>query len=238
MLRCSHLVHKVDDIRAAVRDLTELGFTVEYGSDPAKAHNALIWFAAGPFLEFYQLHPAARLLRGPMGLAFGRAAGQRLARWAESGEGWRDLALETDALTLDATRADLRAAGLPVSRVIKGCRTRPDGQPVRYQFLAPRPAHLPFVVSAYDPPQRPAQVTHPNGALGISTVRYGVAEADRARFAALIGPDDPWLRTEPAPRTGPLRVELAGLAAELDPEKLHGAAFAPATTRTEGRVQA
>jgi catechol 2,3-dioxygenase-like lactoylglutathione lyase family enzyme len=230
MLRTSHLVYKVDDIRATVRDFTELGFTVEYGSDPARAHNALLWFAEGPFIELFELHHAARMLRWPFAAGFGRAAGDRLARWARPGEGWRDLALETDDLTLAGTRAALRAAGVPVSRVVKGRRTRPDGQLVRYQFLCPRPHRLPFVVSAYDPPQRPAQVEHPNGVCGIAQVRMGVEAADRPVFDALIG-GDRRLTAEPAPVTGLLGVQLDGLTGELDPDKLHGAAFDPAPPR-------
>ncbi|GAA1880359.1 VOC family protein [Streptantibioticus ferralitis] len=230
MLRTSHLVYKVDDVRALVRDFTDLGFTVEYGSDPARAHNALLWFAEGPFIEFFQLHTAFRLLRWPLGAAYGPGAGERLTRWARPGEGWRDLALETDESALHQTRTTLRAAGVPLSRVVKGRRTRPDGQLVRYQFLAPRPSRLPFVVSAYDPPQRPAHVVHPNGAHGIARVRMGVADADRRCFDALIG-EDRWLAVEPAPRTGLLGVELAGLKADLDPDKLHGAAFTAAVPK-------
>lgn len=227
MLRTSHLVYKVDDVRSAVEDLRSLGFTVEYGSDPARAHNALLWFAEGPFIEFFQLHRAFGLLRWPLSAAFGRGAGERLLRWARPGEGWRDLALETDEPTLSDTRTTLRDAGVPVSRVIKGRRTRPDGQLVRYQFLTPRPARLPFVVSAYDPPQRPAQVVHPNGVRRIANVRMGVADVDRRSFEALIGPDR-WLTVEPAPQTGLLGVELAGLTTDLDPARLHGAAFTAA----------
>ncbi|MFF2146204.1 VOC family protein [Kitasatospora sp. NPDC058190] len=230
MLRCSHILCKVDDVRAVVRDFTELGFTMEFGSDPARAHNALLWFAEGPFIEFFQLPPAFALLRWPFSVAYGLGAGERLARWARPGEGWRDLALETDELDLTATRADLRVANVPVSRVMKGKRTRPDGDTVRYQFLAPRPARLPFVVSAYDPPQRPARIAHPNGAEAVSRVRMGVAAADRPAFDALVG-EDRRLAVEPAAHTAVLGVELAGLAADLEPARLHGAVFTAAARR-------
>ncbi|MFJ7243056.1 VOC family protein [Kitasatospora sp. NPDC098652] len=231
MLRASHILCKVDDVRTVVADYTALGFTVEYGSDPARAHNALLWFDAGPFIEFFQLPPAAAALRWPLSAVYGRAAGRRLARWARPGEGWRDLALETDERDLTGVRTALRSARLPVSRVMRGRRTRPDGAVVRYQFLAPRPAGLPFVVSAYDPPQRPARTAHPNGARGVARVRLGVAAADRPRYDALIGAD-PWLAVEPAPRTGVIAVELAGLERELDQGKLHGAIL----TSTAGKV--
>jgi hypothetical protein len=231
VLRCSHVLCKVDDVRSLVRDYQDLGFTIEWGSAPERAHNALLWFAEGPFIEFFELPPAFRLVRWPMGAVYGRAAGERLARWAEPGEGWRDVALETDDTELGGVHRALRTSGVPVSRVMKHGRTRPDGGRVRYQFLAARPPRLPFVVSAYDPPQRPAAVHHPNGARRISRVRLGVAGPDRAAFDALAAHmerDGP-LDLEPAPSTGVIAVELDGLGGPLDPAKLHRAVLtAPA----------
>jgi Glyoxalase-like domain len=227
-LRCSHILCKVDDIRTLVRDYEDLGFTVEWGSAPERAHNALIWFQEGPFLEFFELAPTSTLLRWPLGLAFGAAAADRLVRWARPGQGWRDLAVETDTTSLTATRAELRDAGVATSRVIKGKRTRPDGQVVRYQMIATRPAGLPFVVSAYDPPQRPPRVAHPNGARGVHRVRIGVASSVRQDFDAFVA-NDPCLAVVPAAVTGPLSVELAGLTDDLDESKLHGAVMTPAT---------
>lgn len=228
MLRCSHVLCKVDDVRTVVRDYEDLGFTVEWGSAPERAHNALLWFEEGPFIEFFQLPSAFRLVKWPMSAVYGTAAGERLARWARPGEGWRDLALETDDTELGAAHRSLRSSGVPVSRVMKGRRTRPDGVPVRYQFLTARPARLPFVVSAYDPPQRPAAVHHPNGARRITRVRLGVADADRAAFDALAAHLEPGgpLAVEPAAQTGVVAVELAGLTGLLDTAKLHGAVLA------------
>ncbi|MFJ1729959.1 VOC family protein [Streptomyces sp. NPDC088254] len=225
MLRCSHVLCKVDDVRSVVRDYTELGFTVEWGSAPERAHNALVWFEEGPFIEFFQLPPAFRLLKWPMSAVNGVAAGERLVRWARPGEGWRDLALETDDTELAGVHSALRAGQLRVSRVMKGRRTRPDGDRVRYQFLAARPARLPFVVSAYDPPQRPAAVHHPNGARRITRVRMGVADHDRAAFDALTAHvrGDGLLAVEGAEHTGVIAAELDGLTRPLDPTRLHGA---------------
>ncbi|MFI6350423.1 VOC family protein [Streptomyces sp. NPDC050560] len=228
MLRCSHVLCKVDDVHAVVRDYRELGFTLEYGSAPQRAHNALLWFAEGPFIEFFQLPSAFRALKWPMAARYGLAAGERLARWAHPREGWRDLALETEEPELGRAHAALAASGVRVSRVMNGRRTRPDGALVRYQFLATRPARLPFVVSAYRPPQRPATVVHPNGARHVTRVRLGVAQDDRTAFdtlAAHLGPGGP-LTVEDAATTGVVDVELDGLSDLLDPARLHGAVFA------------
>ncbi|GAA4997417.1 VOC family protein [Actinopolymorpha pittospori] len=229
MLRCSHVICKVDDVRSLVRDYEDLGFTMEWGSAPERARNAFVRFADGPFLEFFELTAAARRWRRPVGLLFGAAAGDRLARWAQPGQGCRDLALETEATSLADTRAALRSAGVSTSRVIKGKRTRPDGQLVRYEFLATRPVGLPLVVSAYDPPQRSAGMVHRNGARGIGRVRFAVADADRPAMDLLLG-NDPYLSVVPAAASEVLGVELEGLQAELDPAKLHGALLSPMTT--------
>ncbi|MEV5826848.1 VOC family protein [Spirillospora sp. NPDC052242] len=229
MLTCSHVICKVDDVRSLVRDYEDLGFTMEWGSAPERAHNAFVRFADGPFLEFFELTAAARHWRRPVGLMFGAAAGDRLARWARPGQGWRDLALETEATSLAPTRAALRSAGVATSRVIKRRRTRPDGRPVRYEFLATHPIGLPIVVSAYDPPQRPAGIVHPNGARGIGRVRFGAADAELPALERLIG-DDPYLTVVPAATSEVLGVELVGLQEDLDPAKLHGAVLSRATT--------
>ncbi|MFV2175672.1 VOC family protein [Actinomadura sp. LOL_016] len=229
MLTCSHVICKVDDVRSLVRDYEDLGFTMEWGSAPERAHNAFVRFAEGPFLEFFELTEAARRLRRPVGLLLGAAAGDRLARWALPGQGCRDLALETESTSLAATRSALRSSGVATSRVIKRKRTRPDGRPVRYEFLATHPVGLPFVVSAYDPPQRPAGIVHPNGARGIGRVRFGVADAERAALDLLIR-DDPYLTVVPAATSQVLGVELVGLQEDLDPAKLHGAVLSRATT--------
>jgi Glyoxalase-like domain len=232
VLRCSHVICRVEDIHALVRDYEDLGFTMEWGATPDRAHNAFVRFADGPFLEFYELAPGARMLRWPLGLAYGFTAGDRIARWARPGEGCRDVAVETDATSLAATRAALRAAGVATSRVIKGSRTRPDGQLVRYEFLAIRPVGLPFVVSAYDPPQRPQRIVHPNGARGIRRVRRDVAAADRPALERLVG-GDPHLELVSAATTIVRGVTLDGLIEDLDTARLHGAVLIPTTPRTQ-----
>lgn len=232
MLSCSHVMCRVDDLRALVRDYEDLGFTVEWGAAPERAHNAFVHFSEGPFLEFYDTPSSARWFRVPFALAFGAAAGERLVRWAGPGQGCRDVAVASEDTSLAATRAALRSRGVPTSRVIKGKRTRPDGVLVRYEFLATRPAGMPFVVSAYDPPQRPGHVEHANGARGIHRVRLGVADTDRGVLDALV-PDDPHLEIVAGPVTGVLGVELDGLTDELDAAKLHGAALTRAARTTE-----
>ncbi|MFC9249798.1 VOC family protein [Amycolatopsis thailandensis] len=227
MLRCSHVLCRVEDIGSTVSSFTDLGFSMEWGSVPGKAHNAFIWFAEGPFIEFFEFPSSLERLRWPVSAAFGRGMGDRLAKWAADGDGWRDVALETEDTDLTDTRARLKAGGLVVSRRFRNSRTRPDGRRVRYQLVAPSPAALPFVVSAYDPPQRPEAITHANGATGVTAVHFGLRPEHLPDYDRLVGPD-PWLRPRVSAVTGVLEVELAGLATSLDPASTCGAALVPA----------
>ncbi|MFC3452578.1 VOC family protein [Amycolatopsis speibonae] len=227
MLRCSHVLCRVDDVDSAVSDLIDLGFSVEWGSVQEKACNAFIWFSEGPFIEFFEFPSLLGRLRWPVSAVFGRGMGNRIAKWAADGHGWRDVALETDDIDLKGTRTQLKARGLSVSRRFRNSRTGPDGRQVRYQVIAPRSAALPFVVSAYDPPQRPDAITHPNGATGVNAVYFGLRPEHRADYGRLVGPD-PWLRPYASAVPGVLLVELAGLTTPLDPSRAGGAAFVPA----------
>jgi hypothetical protein len=240
MLICSHILCKVASIKNAVRDFEALGFSLEWGSSPQRAHNALLWFEKGPFIELFELPSGFRYLRRPLGWIHGRAAGARLARWAQSREGWCDVALEpqanavlpTDPTDLTAVRGAVARSGVDVSRVMRGKRKRPDGAEVRYRFFTPEPADLPFVVSPYAPPQRPSKVMHSNGAYAVERVRMGVSEVDRPRFEALVG-DDCWLAMEHRECTAVLEVMLTGLKQPLDSRLLHGAMFVAEGRRGE-----
>lgn len=223
-LRASHVWLRVDDLHRAVAELRDLGFAVEWGSDPKSARNAMIWFADGPFIEISAVPPFLARLRWLIAIRHGRATGDRIARWADPATGWRDLALETDDKDLTATRDRLRGAGIDVGRIVRGSRTRPDGDTVTYQFLAVRPDRLPFVVSSYVPPQRPSYVAHPNGATGVHAIHVGVAPVDAAAFDALAD-DRAGLVVHRATETGVLEVELDGLAESIPAERLQGAAI-------------
>ncbi|MBN3527029.1 VOC family protein [Paenibacillus apiarius] len=245
MLKCSHILCRVNNIAHAVRDYEALGFSMQWGSAPERAHNALLWFEEGPFIEFFQIPKRLTYLIPPLGLIYGQVARKRWTHWAKSAEGWCDVALEPadrerertqedgidDGRDLTAIKSAIAQAGVSTSRVIHGKRTRPDGLQVKYSLFATEPIGLPFVVSAYDPPQRPEKIEHPNGATGVEWVRMEVAEHHLRSFQALSA-GDKWLKTESASQTRVLEVCLAGLNKNLDAKLLHGAAF---TTTSSSR---
>ncbi len=237
MLKCSHISCKVNNLAEVVRDYEALGFTMQWGSSPERAMNALLWFEEGPFIEFFQVPKPFTYFSLPLGLIYGRPASQRWKHWCQAAEGWCDLALEPNddlPTTSEAGKekgqdlADIKRIvkkmGIATSRVINGQRTRPDGITVKYSLFATKPVGLPFVVSAYDPPQRPLKIKHQNGATGVEWVKVGVAANQLSQFQA-ISAGDQWLKIEPAPQTQVLEVCLTGLEKKLDSRKAHGAVF-------------
>ncbi|MCG7409835.1 VOC family protein [Paenibacillus sp. ACRRX] len=239
MLKCSHILCKVDNISQVVRDYEALGFTMQWGSAPNRANNALLWFEQGPFIEFFQIPKPLTYFIRPLGLFYGQVAGRRWSYWAKAASGWCDLALEPEEQDMEHTQGgavddgrDLTVikeaidlAGVATSRVIHGRRTRPDGQKVKYSLFATEPLGLPFVVSTYDPPQRPLRITHPNGARGVEWVKMEVAEHQMDLFHAL-SQNDKWLRVDTSSHirhSKVIEVGLSGLCQTLDSKLLHGA---------------
>lgn len=227
--RVSHVLCKVDDLAVAVRAVTAAGFEVTWGSAPYRAHNALVWFTAGPFIELYTARPLPRLARALLAARYGRGVAARLRHWTEGPPGWRDVAVEaripTPGPLLGQRVAELRTAGLDISGPVKRRRVRPDGAVVRWSLALPHRPGLPFVMSDYDPPQRPATVTHPNGARRITGIGLDVADADRAAWATLCGDGHADLWVAPGPYTRIREVTIDGLTAPIEADMLAGAAI-------------
>ncbi|GGJ74956.1 hypothetical protein GCM10010123_01150 [Pilimelia anulata] len=222
--RCSHVLVRVADLARAVADYRALGFDVRYATDPATAQHAHVWFADGPIIELLTTPASARHMRLPIDLVGGRGSGRRMVRWAVQDEGLCDVAVVDEAAPLGEVIAGLRAAGVPVGRQWRWRRRRPDGDVVRFAFAYPRADRVPFLVSPYRPPQRPADVAHANGATGIAAVHVDVHSADAAAFDRITG-GDPVFDVRPAQRTAVTAVTIAGWPGATDAALLHGAAL-------------
>jgi catechol 2,3-dioxygenase-like lactoylglutathione lyase family enzyme len=158
-----HLVIMVRDLGAAIRDYSELGFTVvPGGSHPTGTHNALIAFADGAYIEL---------------IAFERDNPQH--RWwaaAQAGGGLIDFCMRTDDLSAD--REAFRRAGIEM-QIEPGARLRPDGYQLRWilaQPLAPHAFVLPFLITdeTLREERVPRQHRHRNGASGIAAITIAV----------------------------------------------------------------
>lgn len=233
MLKCSHILCKVGNLAHTVASLQQAGFNIQWGSDPARAHNALLWFNQGPFIEFFAFPRCFAAFALPFGLRHGRAAGQRLAWWAKAPPGWCDVALEpqvypqANPLELTPVRQWLQTLAINRSRIIRGRRIDAQGTAVHYRFLAPAPVTLPFIVSHYQPLQRPADIHHPNGVSGVARVDIDLSAADCARLRQML-PDDRWLFANTGiPRQSPA-VQLHGWHDQPDADPFIRSLFMPA----------
>jgi hypothetical protein len=249
MLKCSHIICRVNDLAAVVRDYESLGFVMEWGSEPKRAQNALLWFEQGPFIEFFQIPKPYTYLSIPLALMYGRAAGKLWSYWSGATEGWCDIALEPQCANgsegsdacgnrreLQRIRREINHREIMASRVIRGRRVRPDGTKVRYSLFAPDPVELPFIVSHYAPPQRPKRIRHPNGASGVTWVKVGATKKLIHKFQTLISTEQ-WLRIQPALQTGVFEVGLSGLKELPKAELLHGAVFSIAINESENKEE-
>ncbi|MEM7218866.1 MAG: VOC family protein [Pseudomonadota bacterium] len=222
MLKSSHVLCKVKDLAASVDQWRHAGFTVQWGSDPNHAINAIVWFDKGPFIELIDVKgaqpPQAYRAQLPAGML------ARFDRWLAAPEGWCDLCLESDG-DITPHLPTLEAAGIEAVGPIVGHRTPPDGKAIRTQTCFPTDPALPFFMGAYVPDARPRRVSHPNGATSIAAIQL-TAPNDRDRqYAALLGHSDPWLqRTQ-----GEYGVHVVSVYGLRDPIPTEQAAYVPIT---------
>lgn len=215
MLKFSYLQCKFNNLRKAVEAFQNAGFTVEWGRSGHRG-NAFIWFEEGPYIEVFEMVPGFASVATILGLFFGRSAKEKWKYWDEHPGGWSDLAMVAVAKPQEQSSAGLKEArwavrnmGIAASRIIKGSRTRPDGEKVKFAFFATSPVEFPIITTDYDPPQRPATVNHANGARGIERVIVGVCAKDWEKYRALAG-DDARIKWVRSPKTQILEVSLTG----------------------------
>jgi hypothetical protein len=183
--RLDHLVITVDALDAAVNQYQALGFTVTPGGVHASGatENALIYFQDRSYLELLALtgQPARTDVDAPdyTPLFQGRTGliGYCL--------------LSND---LDADVLALRTRGIEVSDPRPGGRTRPDGAVLMWKTASIGSSLSPFFIEDVSArplrvPDKPEYTSHANGAAGIVTLNFAVANIDAAakRYAQILG---------------------------------------------------
>lgn len=245
-----HIVIVVRDLDEAIKNYTDLGFTVVPGGrHPIGTHNALIAFEDGAYIELIAFYE-----------------GNTDHRWwapLQRGGGLVDFCLQTDDLPGDT--AAFRAAGVRIDDPKPLTRTRPDGYQLRWVLSIPRDDHrgvAPFLIQDETPREEriPGETIHRNQVTGIDTLIVAVpdvkrvgewyarvlgragSELDHADLAAQglrfeihphgfeflaprgsVSPLDPWLRSRGAsPFAATLR-SRSGKSGVLDPALALGA---------------
>jgi len=173
-----HIVLVVDDLDTAIRDYTDLGFTVVRGGrHPHGTHNALVGFSDGSYLEllaFYEPTPK-----------------QRWWPTLQRGGGVVDFCMATDDLRTDMEA--LRRAGVVMSDVFPLSRQRPDGYTVRWVLSVPGDdvaRAMPFLIQDETPRDErlPAERRHANRVTGVGSLTCVTrdAAAVQRRFAGVL----------------------------------------------------
>jgi hypothetical protein len=141
LLGIDHLVIAVADPDAAAASLeSELGLVAAGGGRHATGTGNRLIFLGDAYVELIGVWDRALALTHPIGAAAVRALD------AEA-PGLVTFALATDGARREVTA--LRAAGSPISDVVAGSRTRPDGGIVAWQCAFPPrlgPAEPPFLI--------------------------------------------------------------------------------------------
>lgn len=222
---CSHVMIRVEDLRAAMNDYREAGFRVQE-TDVENGTNALVWFDEGPSLELFVTPRRAGMLGWIIDRRYGKGAGRRLLRWSRT-SGACDVVLRAEGVELESVIAGMERDGVAFARPVEFSRSAPDGGKVRFRCGYPRRDSVPFLMTPYDPPQPRGATDHPNGATSIAVINVDVAPDDRAAFDRLTTAE-PRVHGVSAERTAVVSLELTGLVESIEPRRLHGLAVDPA----------
>lgn len=186
-----HLVIKVPDLAAAMKEHEAQGFTVLLGGEHKRigSRNALIALMDGSYLELIA-YPSP-FTKTSLGVTNPSAPLRRALTRVKRGNGLVDWALLPTAIEEALAIAHMR--GLTIEGPLPGSRLRPDGLQVSWQFGIPDGHDLPFLCADVTPRTRrvPDGVArqHANGAIGIESIMVVVNDLDTsvARFRALLG---------------------------------------------------
>jgi hypothetical protein len=181
------LVADPSDLDTVARRFADAGFLIterdDAGKESATTAQKLICFADGSYVEILTIRDAAA------------RAKHRFVNLLPLGDGWADYSLVTS--DLDADRARLAAAGMPLSPLHDHTKTLRDGRPWGVRLIlagigAGGAPALPFLVQ--DTVGRElriprARTAHPNGVTGTAGVTVAVHSlaAVEPQFVTLFG---------------------------------------------------
>lgn len=179
-MKTSHVILKVEDLDAAVREYRERGFAVEYGR-AKNPINALIYFSKGPFIELLDGTGLPAPLKALMRILGKNALFKRFGRLDSCAPGYCELALESYGKDLKEEKALLARHGIKCSEM-PGRRVDTQGRDLRFRVAAPEALDLPFFMTYFSVDPKPVDFIHPNGIREVGRVVYGT---DPGRFALI-----------------------------------------------------
>ncbi|MDR2284476.1 MAG: VOC family protein [Sphingobacterium sp.] len=183
--RISHVLYRVSDLHQAVEKLRDAGFIVEYGTEPEKAYNALIWFEQGCFVEIFKSSTLPFWVRWAMKALGYQVLLDRMQLWMHAGYGWCEWSLESTTASLDTQKTLFRHYNRPF-KTLKAKRKDVSARTLRWHLLIPHEVYFPFLMSPYVPNPRPSVINHPNGITGIARLTVGNQNLDMDFLKLLI----------------------------------------------------
>ncbi|WP_437918011.1 VOC family protein [Sphingobacterium sp. LRF_L2] len=171
-IQLSHVLYRVQDLHQSVKKLQEAGFTVQYGTAPEKAYNALIWFESGVFIEIYKNSGLPAPIKWFMKTFGYQPILDRMDKWDQIDNNWCEWSLESTMTQLDTQKALFKEKNVPF-KFHKAKRKDINGQTLRWELLMPNDIIFPFIMSAYAPNPRPKYIRHANGISGVSSLVVG-----------------------------------------------------------------
>ncbi|WP_250255365.1 VOC family protein [Chryseobacterium sp. Marseille-Q3244] len=171
-VQLSHVLYRVQDLHTAVKKIQDAGFIVEYGTDPDKAYNALIWFEKGGFIEIYHNSGLPGYIKWMMKIFGYQSVLERMRQWENVKEGWCEWSLESTLENLNSEKQFFKNENIGF-RFHKAKRKDVYGNKLTWELLMPDDIDFPFLMSAYLPDPRPKEVSHPNGIVGVRSIKVG-----------------------------------------------------------------
>ena len=170
-MKLGHVLYKVNDLDLAVKDFSDKGFNVEYGSKE-NPHNALIYFSSGPYIELIQKPPVSRLSKFLLKIIGKKSLVDRFNYWEKSKEGYFEICLETKN-KMNVVRQTLQNNGIKYFET-SSKRLDPNNRHLKWKLLFPLENKLPFFMTQFNIDPRPKNYTHPNGITRIDKVKFGI----------------------------------------------------------------
>ncbi|WDV48120.1 hypothetical protein PV797_10580 [Clostridiaceae bacterium M8S5] len=137
----------------------------------------MIWFEEGPFIELFTFNlsfSAKFVLGGILKLLRKEALLNRFNLYGTSTEAFCDMSIETHERELTTWTQLISDQNYTYDKMT-GRRINVKGEKLDWQLAVPKNIKLPFLMSAYNIPQRPSKIQHPNGAKSIRKVVYGTS---------------------------------------------------------------
>jgi hypothetical protein len=170
-LKLGHILFKVNNLQEAVKNFSDKGFNVEYGSK-RNPKNALIYFSEGAYIELLESAPISCFQKVLLVLIRRHQLVQRFASWESSPEGYFELCFEKQNIEFDREIKILKKHGISFF-ITSSQRVDPFNRRLKWKLLFPLENKLPFLMTPFNEDPRPKNFIHPNGVSKISQVIYG-----------------------------------------------------------------